>query len=187
MTEQTHSSPPHAVVTEAAVQSLVEIAWMARRTASTGEREHAQDFNEAQWLLSRLAVRHGLRLGHPDQTANRDYAAQGGMGEMPSRYADGSPTDFSPTTERTATLSSLSEPESVQWMVGVIHPLAHAYADGRATYATAMFNDATRTLRNAGCDLSPTEAQYGTVWVSDGMGDGYAGLSIEERAERDRA
>lgn len=169
------------------LRALTDIAWMGRRHASTpAGAEQAGAFNEANWLLHKMARREHLNLGHPDRTANRDYDAPG-IVETPSFFTDGASVDFEPSPERQADLADLSAEDAVQWMVEVIHPLAHQYADGRATYASSMFNDATRTLRAAGFDLSPTEALGRSVWVMDGMGDSYARLSPAEVAERDSA
>lgn len=166
--------------------ALLDVAWMARRQASAGEREQAEAFNEACWLLHKMAASARLSPGSPDQTANRVWHDLGErLVETPSFYADGTPVDFEPPPERAEELLGLAPEDRVQQMVEVIHPLAHAYADGRATYAPGMLNDATRVLRAARFDLSATEALGKSVWVTDGMGDSFLSLTMSERAERD--
>lgn len=171
------------------LRALSDIAWMARRQASRpAGQEHAAAFNDANWLLHDMARREHISMGHPDPTANRDYdEALARMSEVPSYYTDGAPTDYEPTTEQAEELRSLDRAEAVQWIVAIMHPLAHPYADGAATYAPGMLNDATRVLRSAGFDLSATEALGKSVWVTDGMGDGFLRLSRTEIAERDEA
>lgn len=174
--------------TTSGLRALIDITWMARRAISRGERVDEGAFNDAQWLLAKMAQRARLTLGHPDQTANGVYDEKTGqLTETASYFADGAPVDFEPTPERAIELTNLSDAAAVQWIVEVMHPLAHAYADGRATYATGMCNDATRVLRAAGFDLSATEALGLSVWVTDGMGDSFLGLTSTEVAERNAA
>lgn len=171
------------------VRALSDIAWMARRqiSATMGEPQ-AEEFNEANWLLHQMARTAGVSMGHPDPTANREWNPdRGELEETPSFYADGAPTDYTPAEERATQLRAMNRAAAVQWMVTLMHPLAHAYADGRATYATGMCNDATRVLRAAGFDLSATEALGLSVWVTDGMGDTFLRLSRQERTELDAA
>lgn len=173
------------------LRALSDIAWMARRQASTptGQAQaQAQTFNDACWLLHRMARGAGISMGHPDQSANREWVDLGErLVETPSFFADGAPVDYEPFEERAAELVAMDRAEAVQWIVATVHPLAHAYADGRATYATGMCNDATRVLRAAGFDLSRREALGLSVWVTDGMGDDFLRLSRQERAELDAA
>lgn len=185
----TRSNRSEAPNVTSGLRALSDIAWMARRQASRpADIARAPEVNEAIWLLHEMARRERLSMGHPDPTANRDYIEDlGQMVEMPSFYTDGAPTDFTPSPERVAELQAMERAEAVQWMTTVLHPLAHPYADGAATYAPGMLNDATRVLRNAGFDLSATEALGLSVWVTDGMGDGFLRLSREEIAERDAA
>lgn len=179
------------------LRALSDIAWMARRQVSVkaaqsdpeGEGARlATQFNDANWLLHHMARSAGLTMGHPDPTANREWdeAAQT-LVETPSFYADGAPADYEPSEERARELKGMDRTRAVQWMVTLMHPLAHPYADGAATYAPGMLNDATRVLRNAGFDLSATEALGLSVWVTDGMGDGFLHLTREEIAERNAA
>lgn len=72
---------------------------------------------------------------------------------------------------------------------------ARRYCDGRATYATSTYNDATRVLIGLGVlprhNLEGTELQEGddfhwpenTPWARDGMGPGLGKLTPEEHAE----
>lgn len=184
---------------EGALRSLVAFAWMARRVASIPvrvapgvdewARPNAASADECTWLLHRMAKSHRVRVGHPDQTANRDYTVEDHIVETPSHFTDGAPVNFEPGAERAAELAALVEHEpevAVQHMIDVLHPLAHAYADGRATYATSEFNNATRALRDGGWSLDATEAKGASVWVRDGMGDSCSGLTSAEAEERDR-
>lgn len=61
---------------------------------------------------------------------------------------------------------------------------ARRYCDGRMTYATSGYNDATRALMAAGV-LPPdwADPMAETPWARDGMGAGPGGLSA---AEHDR-
>ena len=93
--------------------------------------------------------------------------------------------DYAPEPGRSAELAALPEQAAIQWVVTVLHPLAHLYADGRSTYAPGLVNDATRALRTIGFDLSATEALGRSVWVTDGMGDSFLRLRPAEIAERD--
>lgn len=169
------------------IRALTDISWMARRSATYADQPDPTPVNEAIWLLHRLAARHHLTVGHPDQTANRDYPADGNITENPSFFTDGAPTDFAPSEEREHELQAMSQDAAVQWMVTILHPLAHTYADGASTYAPGMCNDATRVLRAAGFDLSATEALGKSVWVTDGMGDSFLRLNSTEIAERNAA
>lgn len=178
------------------LRALSDIAWMARRQVSIvadtqseqAGPEMAAEFNDAIWLLHQMGHTAGLTMGHPDPTANQEWNEERGtLEETPSFYADGAPVDYEPTPERARELKETDRAEAVQWMVTLMHPLAHAYADGRASYATGMCNDATRVLRAAGFDLSVTEARGLSVWASDGMGDTFLRLSQAEKAEMDAA
>jgi hypothetical protein len=184
--KQAQRTAPYVV---GGIRALSDIAWMARRQASyPAGASMAQEFNEANWLLHEFARTGHINVGHPDPTANRNWDnAPHEVTETPSFYTDGAPTDFTPDAARAAELKGLDRAEAVQWMVSVIHPLAHPYADGASTYAPGMLNDATRALRNAGFDLSTTEALGKSVWVTDGMGDSFLRLTREEIAERDAA
>lgn len=185
-TQQARMQAPYVV---GGLRALSDIAWMARRQGShPANAEQAQAVNEAIWLLHEYARSEHISIGHPDPTANRDYdETLGRLVEEPSFYVDGTPVNFTPDAERAAALKAMDRAEAVQWMVTVLHPLAHPYADGASTYAPGMLNDATRALRNAGFDLSATEALGKSVWVTDGMGDRFLRLSSEEIAERDTA
>ena len=181
------TSTPTVYVTSG-LRALTDLAWMARRMASSGEREHATACNEATWLLHQMARTARLSVGDPDRTANYAYDTDSGrVTETPSFFTDGAPVDFTPTPERAEELKALSEAEKVQWMVDVLHPLAFRYAEGRSTYAPSMLNDATRVLRAAGFSLTTTEALGMSVWVTDGMGDPFTRLTAAEIAERDSA
>lgn len=171
------------------LRALSDLAWMARRQASTPTGQaQAESFNDACWLLHRMARGAGISMGHPDQSANREWVdLRERLVETPSFFADGAPVNYEPSEERAAELAAMDRAEAVQWIVTTVHPLAHAYADGRATYATGMCNDATRVLRAAGYDLSATEALGLSVWVTDGMGDTFLALSRAEKAEMDTA
>lgn len=171
------------------LRALSEIAWMARRQAHHRDYlTHAEAFNDANWLLHEMARSANLSMGHPDPTANRDWdEAPNTMTATPSFFTDGTPVDYAPRPPRAAELKALDRAVAVQWIVTVIHPLALPYADGAATYAPGMYNDATRVLRNSGFDLSATETLGLSVWATDGMGDSFLRLSHTEIAERDAA
>ena len=64
-----------------------------------------------------------------------------------------------------------------------IHWMARRYADGRSTYATGMFNDATRLALRLGLDLRTARSADKTVFARDGMGRAYDGLTEEEAEE----
>lgn len=189
------------------MRALREIQWMARRMAAhpmgaerlgldpalphTDPNSVQYQFNTATFLLEETLARYGFTPCKPDGTANRQYIDSPTTGpqvlEFPSIWADFSVNaGFLPSEE---VLAGIGEDEvgQLQYAVHVIHPLAHRYADGRATYATSMFNEATRALRAAGFTLGVTEAAGRSVWVADGFGDGYDGLLADERAERDAA
>lgn len=180
MDENPTQRPP---TTHRALTVLSEIAWMARRAASRPTMSDTTAHDDATWLLHRLAATHHVRVGHPDQTANRTFGEHAGaLGEKASFYADGTPTGYEPAPERAAALLDLPEDDQVRLIADTLQPLAHAYADGRATYATSSLNSATRSLIAWGL-LPPTAPR----WVRDGMGDGFTGLSVAEIAERDAA
>jgi len=61
-----------------------------------------------------------------------------------------------------------------------LHWMARRYADGRASYATGLFNGHTRDLIRLGIHLNPTGD--GTIWARDRMGRGCDGLTDEEAA-----
>jgi hypothetical protein len=191
----------------AGMSALRDIQWMARRNAQpdsmqirfdgaalspmTDRESVAYRFNTATFLLERLLTRHKFTQCKTDPTANREYIETEQMGwmpvEVPSIWADGTSLNgFTPDAE---VLAGIGEDEvaQLQWAVDVMHPLAHRYAWGRATYASSLLNDATRALRHAGFSLAATEAAGRSAWVVDGMGDDYDGLTVSERAERDAA
>lgn len=60
-----------------------------------------------------------------------------------------------------------------------IHWMARRYADGRTSYATIMFNKATRSILDMGMELG-TENPRESIWAKDGMGREFDGLSEVE-------
>lgn len=59
-----------------------------------------------------------------------------------------------------------------------LHWMARRYADGRMSYAPALFNDHTRALLALGIVLNPTAD--GTVWARDGQGRDFDALTDAE-------
>lgn len=143
------------------LRTLHDFAWMAKRQADESGPEVVSAANEACWLLEQMT--RPLRLGKVSAARLR-----------------------APSPERVKELESMPPVEAVQWMVDVLHPLAHGYADGRSTYAPGMLNDATRALRAAGFSLARTETLGKSVWFTDGMGDAFLSLTPAEVAERNR-
>lgn len=70
--------------------------------------------------------------------------------------------------------------EKLRQIAADLHWMARRYADGRQTYATGMFNDATRELLRMGVHLSP--GADGTIWARDAGGRAYDHLTPEEAA-----
>ena len=196
-----HASTPAEIRVDAAVRALTEISWMARRSASQTLRqeevwmkplpadapEQATIVDDALWTVIRLAARYAIPGPRVDQTANRDWS-QSGVVEVPSCFLDGSPVYYTPANHAEIEARIITDPDSlVQEAITALHPHAHIYADGRATYATSMFNDATRVLRRGDWDLSETEKAGRSIWVRDAMGDSCTGLNDTEIAERENA
>lgn len=63
-------------------------------------------------------------------------------------------------------------------IVSDLHWMARRYADGRASYATSMFNDATRKLLRMGVRLNPTTD--GKLFADDRMGPAFSGITPED-------
>ena len=74
-----------------------------------------------------------------------------------------------------------SENTMLRRIVGDLHWMARRYADGRATYVTWMFNEATRVLLKLDVDLKMFDVD-GTIWARDHHGRTYDGLNDEEAA-----
>lgn len=66
-----------------------------------------------------------------------------------------------------------------------LHWMARRYADGRQSYATSMFNDATRKLLAMGIKLNPCAEEI--IWARDAGGRGFDNLSEAEATPGTRA
>lgn len=159
----------------AVFSALRDLQWMARRAVSLPAHttEDRASVDAATSLLQRLLRARRMEPCRPDRIGSR--AHQGGhQTSRESIWADGN-TRFEPSAGLVEEWTAMTFGGQVQWVADRLHPRAHWYADGRATYATGMFNAATDRLAGAHVDLSVTEASRGRAWVSDAMGAEYAG------------
>jgi len=93
------------------------------------------------------------------------------------------PSDLAYLLDEIARLTR--EREALRRIAADLHWMARRYADGRASYATRLFNSHTRALLAMGVELHHTAD--GTIWARDAMGRAYDGLSDEEAAQGEPA
>jgi hypothetical protein len=172
---------------DAVLGGLREIQFMARRIALHVQLPAgtADDVNLATWLLNQVLAEHDFDPIRPDASASTsgEYVS---LHTSPSVYTDGTPAGFEPAPADVERAGTTAEAR-MRWIVSVLHPLAHRYADGRGTYAPSMLNQVTRDLLAAGHDLSTTLTRGMSVWVLDGHGPGFDGLTAAERQQRHQA
>lgn len=186
MTTPTFDSAHDEVATDDALKALREIQWMARRTASAvvhrdpdqAAGDLAATINAATAALVNALGEAGLDPLKADPVAELDVTGLGTR--TPSVWVDGTPPAYRAAGERASDAAHLARfvaatRMSVQDISNVLHPAAWKYAHLRATYATSMFNAATRALMAANVSVADTIETHGSEWVEDAMGEEFSG------------